>query len=67
MSAQWAIDERELRFWGRDKGAYNLNAIALLLDVAPSTLSRVINGKSEPGQVLLASIRATFGPEPAYS
>jgi transcriptional regulator with XRE-family HTH domain len=37
--------------------------IALGLGVAPSTLSRVCNGKSAPGHELLAAIRYTFGDE----
>lgn len=63
MTAVWKIDVRLLRWWGKDQGWVNLNEIALGLGVAPSTLSRVCNGKSAPGHELLAAIRYTFGDE----
>lgn len=61
--AIWHVDERKLRWWGKEHDWYNLNEIALGLGVAPSTLSRVINGKSAPGHELLAAMRFVFGEE----
>lgn len=63
MSAAWVINERKLRWWGKEHDWMNLNEIALGLGVAPSTLSRVVNGKSAPGHELLAALRLTFGEE----
>ena len=61
MSAQWVIDVRLLRWWGRERGWLNMGEIATGLGVAPSTLSRVTTGKSAPGEGLLAAIRLAFG------
>lgn len=63
MSAVWKINEKALRWWGKEHEWYSLNEIAAGLDVAPSTLSRAINGKSAPGHELLASIRIVLGKE----
>lgn len=63
MSATWVLDVRRLRWWGKEHDWVNLNEIAIGLGVAPSTLSRAANGKSAPGESLLASIRLTFGDE----
>jgi transcriptional regulator with XRE-family HTH domain len=63
MTAIWVIDERKLRWWGKEHDWYNLNEIALGLGVAPSTLSRVINGKTSPGHELLAAMRYVLGEE----
>lgn len=63
MPAAWIVNERKLRWWGKEHDWYNLNEIALGLGVAPSTLSRVINGKSSPGHDLLAQMRYVFGDE----
>lgn len=63
MPATWTIDERELRFWGREHKWYTNRDIAIGLGVAPSTLSRVVSGKSEPGHALLARMRLIFGDE----
>lgn len=63
MGAVWVIDVRRLRWWGKEHDWLNLNEIAVGIGVAPSTLSRVANGKSAPGHELLAAIRYTFGDE----
>lgn len=63
MAATWVINERLLRWWGKEHGWYNLNHIALGLGVSPSTLSRAVNGKSGPGESLLASMRLVFGDD----
>ncbi|MBO0743610.1 MAG: helix-turn-helix transcriptional regulator [Candidatus Dormibacteraeota bacterium] len=63
MSAVWVIDAKKLRWWGKEHDWHNLNEIAIGLNVAPSTLSRVVNGKTNPGHELLATIRLTFGEE----
>ena len=61
MPAIWVIDQRRLRWWGKEHDWMSLNEIAMGLGVAPSTLSRVVNGKSAPGETLLASMFLTFG------
>lgn len=63
MSAVWVIDPMKLRAWGARFAWFSLNDIAHGLDVAPSTVSRVINGQSIPGHQLLASIRLVMGEE----
>jgi transcriptional regulator with XRE-family HTH domain len=63
MTATWVINEKRLRWWGKEHEWYSLNEIALGLGVAPSTLSRVVNGKSAPGHELLAAMRFRFGDE----
>lgn len=63
MSARWLIDERLLRWWGKEHGWMTHSEIAIGLGVAPSTLSRVMRGKSVPGEALLGAIRLTFGDE----
>jgi transcriptional regulator with XRE-family HTH domain len=63
MTATWVINEKRLRWWGKEREWYSLNEIALGLGVAPSTLSRVVNGKSAPGHELLAAMRFVFGDE----
>lgn len=63
MGAVWVINEKKLRWWGKEHDWYSLNDIAHGLDVAPSTLSRVINGKTSPGHELLARIRLVLGEE----
>jgi transcriptional regulator with XRE-family HTH domain len=63
LTAVWIVEERKLRWWGKEHDWYSLNEIAMGLGVAPSTLSRVINGKSAPGHELLAAMRLVFGEE----
>lgn len=63
MGAVWVMDARQLRWWGKEQGWTTYGEIALGLGVAPSTLSRVVNGKSQPGADLMAAIRLVFGPE----
>jgi transcriptional regulator with XRE-family HTH domain len=61
--AIWNIDQRKLRWWGKEHDWYSQDEIAHGLGVAPSTLSRVLNGKSSPGHELLARMRLVFGAE----
>lgn len=63
MAAMWVINQRRLRWWGKEHDWMNLNEIAFGLGVSPSTLSRAVNGKSAPGHELLAAIRLVFGDE----
>jgi transcriptional regulator with XRE-family HTH domain len=63
MTAVWVIDERMLRWWGKERGWMTHGEIALGLGLSPSTLSRVLRGKSVPGEALLGAVRLTFGDE----
>lgn len=63
MGAVWVVDVRRLRWWGKEHDWMSLNEIAMGLGVAPSTLSRVANGKGTPGGELLARARLVFGDE----
>lgn len=62
MSVRWKIDKRQ--FWLEAIDANlgeSLNEIARSFDVAPSTLSRVLGGKTQPGAELLARMRHRLG------
>jgi transcriptional regulator with XRE-family HTH domain len=65
MAPHFGIDRRAL--WDRAARAgikpVTLTAIAGRLDVAPSTLSRALNGASVPGADLLARVRVVFGTD----
>lgn len=63
MSAVWTINRGALKWWGREHGWYTAGAIAEGIGVAPSTLSRVMSGKSTPGEALLAAVRLAFGDD----
>lgn len=60
---RWEIDHRA--FWqaaiDADLGA-TMNQFAKSLGVSPSTLSRLLAGKTQPSADLLAKLRLAFGP-----
>lgn len=64
LTAHWRIDKREFSKAAIDADLpESMNARARVLCVDPATLSRVLNGRNQPGAALLAQLRLMFGPE----